>query len=269
MSQAMTAPTGAGSGNPALSESFFETHLTSAETGTRTMSVAGISVKTLALLAFVVAGGSWGWASATSDVPVELGSGYADTTVTIPGGFWLASLGAFFIGIMITVAPRRAAVLGVLYALAEGFVLGAISAAFDAQTEGIVGAAVLSTLCVFVVALLLYVTRIVKPTRKLAFAVIAGMGGLMLLYFVVFVMSIFDWGWLYSESFRTVGLVITLISVALAALSLVLDFGSIETGVEAGAPQELEWYMAFSLMVTLIWLYMTLLKLIAMLTRNR
>ena len=269
MSQAMTAPTGAGSGNPALSESFFETHLTSADAGTRTMSVAGISVKTLILLAFVVAGGSWGWASATRDVPVELGSGYADTTVTIPGGFWLASLGAFFIGIMITVAPRRAAVLGVLYALAEGFVLGAISAAFDAQTEGIVGAAVLSTLCVFVVALLLYVTRIVKPTQKLAFAVIAGMGGLMLLYFIVFVMSIFDWGWLYSESFRTFGLVITLISVALAALSLVLDFGSIETGVEAGAPKEIEWYMAFSLMVTLIWLYMTLLKLIAMLTRNR
>ena len=115
----------------------------------------------------------------------------------------------------VTVAPRRAAVLGVLYALAEGFVLGAVSAAFDAQTEGIVGAAVLSTLCVFLVSLVLYVTRIVRPTQKLAFAVIAGMGGLMLLYFVMFVMSIFNWSWLYSDSFRTIGLVITIISVAL------------------------------------------------------
>jgi len=269
MSQTVTAPMKAGSGNPALSEAFVEQQLTAAGAGMRTMSVAGVAFKTLFFLVFVVAGGSWGWASATREVPIEFGAGYADTTVTIPGGFWLASLGAFFLAIMITIAPRRAAVLGVLYALAEGFVLGAISAAFDAQTEGIVGAAVLSTLCVFLVALLLYATRIVRPTQKLAFAVIAGMGGLMLLYFVVFVMSIFNWGWLYSDSFRTVGLVITLISVALAALSLVLDFGAIEMGVEAGAPKALEWYLAFSLMVTLIWLYITLLKLIALLTRNR
>jgi uncharacterized YccA/Bax inhibitor family protein len=82
-------------------------------------------------------------------------------------------------------------------------------------------------------------------------------------------MSIFNWSWLYSDSFRTIGLVITVISVALAALSLVLDFGAIEAGVEAGAPKYLEWYLAFSLMVTLIWLYITLLKLIALLTRNR
>ena len=269
MSEVMRAPMSAGSGNPALSESFFETHLTSAGAGTRSMSVVGVSIKTLIFLVFVVVGGSWGWASATRTVPLELGRGYADTTVTIPGGFWLASLGAFFLAIIITVAPRRAAVLGVLYALAEGFVLGAVSAAFDAQTEGIVGAAVLSTLCVFLVSLVLYVTRIVRPTQKLAFAVIAGMGGLMLLYFVMFVMSIFNWSWLYSDSFRTIGLVITIISVALAALSLVLDFGAIEMGVESGAPKELEWYMAFSLMVTLIWLYITLLKLIALLTRNR
>ncbi len=269
MSQAMSAPMSVSSGNPALSESFFETHLSAAGAGTRAMTVAGVSIKTLIFLVFVVAGGSWGWASATRTVPLELGAGYADTTVTIPGGFWLASLGAFFLAIMITVAPRRAAVLGVLYALAEGFVLGAISAAFDAQTEGIVGAAVLSTLCVFLVSLVLYATRIVKPTQKLAFAVIAGMGGLMLLYFVMFVMSIFNWSWLYSDSFRTIGLVITIISVALAALSLVLDFGAIEMGVETGAPRELEWYMAFSLMVTLIWLYIMLLKLIALLTRER
>jgi len=269
MSQTMMAPMSASSGNPALSDGFVQTQLTSAGAGARTMSVAGISIKTLIFLVFVVAGGSWGWASATNEVPPELGTGYADTTVTIPGGFWLASLGAFFLAIMITVAPGRAAVLGVLYALAEGFVLGAISAAFDAQTEGIVGAAVLSTLCVFLVALFLYMTRIVQPTQKLAFAVIAGMGGLMLLYFIVFVMSIFNWSWLYSDSFRTIGLVITIVSVALAALSLVLDFGAIEMGVEAGAPKALEWYMAFSLMVTLIWLYITLLKLIALLTRNR
>ena len=197
------------------------------------MSVAGVSVKTLILLVVLVAGGSWGWASATEPVGVDLGGGYANTTVTLPGGFWLASFGAFFLGIFIAVQPRRAALLGALYAVCEGFCLGAISAAFDAQTDGIVGAAVLSTMCVFVVALLLFVTRIIKPTQKLAFAVIAGMGGLALLYTFVFILSIFDWGWLYSDSFRSVGLIVTILAIVLAALSLVLDFGAIESGVQA------------------------------------
>ena len=140
---------------------------------------------------------------------------------------------------------------------------------FDAQTEGIVGAAILSTVCVFVAALLLYITRIVRPTQKLAFAVVAGMGGLALLYFFVFIVSIFNWGWLYSDSFRTVGIVVTLFAIVLAALSLTLDFGLIEAGVRAGAPKELEWYLGFGLMVTLIWLYISILKLLALLSRNR
>jgi len=95
------------------------------------------------------------------------------------------------------------------------------------------------------------------------------MGGLALLYFFVFVVSIFNWGWLYSDQFRTVGIVVLVIAVILAALSLVLDFGTIEAGVEIGAPKELEWYAAFGLMVTLIWLYITILRLLALLSRNR
>ena len=267
MTQAATAAPAFHSGNPALSDKFIEAHLT--KPATRSMSVAGVSVKTLVLLAVLVAGGAWGWAASTEPIGVDLGGGYANTTVTIPGGFWLASFAALFLGIFITVQPRRAAVLGLLYAVCEGFCLGAISASFDAQTEGIVGAAILATVCVFVAALLLYVTRIVKPTQKMAFAVIAGMGGLMLLYTFVFVLSIFNWGWLYSESFRTVGVVVTLIAIVLAALSLMLDFGTIEGGVQAGAPKELEWYLAFGLMVTVVWLYISILKLLALLSRNR
>ena len=94
------------------------------------------------------------------------------------------------------------------------------------------------------------------------------MGGLALLYTFVFVLSIFNWDWLYSDEFRTIGVGVTLIAIVLAALSLVLDFGTIEAGVQAGAPKELEWYLAFGLMVTLIWLYVSILKLLALLTRN-
>lgn len=255
------------SGNPALSEKFVEAHLT--RRADRSMTVAGVGIKTIVLLLVLLAAGAWGWASATKPVGIDLGGGYANTTVTIPGGFWLASFGAFLLGIFITVQPRRAALLGVLYAVCEGFCLGAISAMFDAQTEGIVGAAILSTMCVFVVALLLYLTRIIKPTQKLAFAVVAGMGGLALLYFFVFILSIFNWTWLYSESFRSVGLIVTIIAIVLAALSLVLDFGTIEAGVQAGAPKEFEWYLGFGLMVTLVWLYISILKLLALLARNR
>jgi uncharacterized YccA/Bax inhibitor family protein len=267
MAATATEPVRLRSGNPALSEKFVETQLSAS--ATRSMTVAGVSFKTLILLLVLVAGGAWGWASAVQPVGVDLGSGYANTTVTIPGGFWLASFAAFFFGIFIAVQPRRAALFGALYAVCEGFCLGAISAMFDAQTDGIVGAAVLSTLCVFVVALFLYVTRLIKPTQKLAFAVVAGMGGLLLLYFFVFILSIFNWGWLYSDSFRSVGIVVTVLAIVLAALSLVLDFGTIESGVRVGASKELEWYMAFGLMVTLVWLYISILKLLALLARNR
>ena len=105
MTQATTdAPTHLHAGNPALSETFVETHLTTA--ATRSMTVAGIAVKTMVLLAVLVAGGAWGWAAATEPVGVDLGGGYANTTVTIPGGFWLASFGALVVGIGIVVQPR-------------------------------------------------------------------------------------------------------------------------------------------------------------------
>lgn len=256
------------SGNPAFTDAVVEHHLL-VPSAARTMTVGGVAVKSVLLLALVVVGGSWGWASATTEVPPGLGSGYGDTTVVIPGGFWLASLGAFFVGLFVSVAPVRAALLGPVYALLQGFCLGAISAAFDAQTDGIVGAAIVSTLCVLLVALVLYLTGIVRPTQRLAFAVVAGMGGLALLYLVVAVVSIFDWGWRYSDDLRILGIVVTLVAVVLAALSLVLDLGTIDQGVRAGASSRLEWYAAFGLMVTLIWLYVTLLRLLALLSRNR
>ena len=92
----------------------------------------------------------------------------------------------------------------------------------------------LATVCVFVVALFLYVTRIVRPTQRMAFAVTAGLGGLILLYLFVSLVSIFNWSWLYSDQFRAIGIVVSLIAIVLAALSLTLDFGTIEAGVEAG-----------------------------------
>jgi uncharacterized YccA/Bax inhibitor family protein len=256
------------SGNPALSEKVVERYLTRPEERVATMTVAGTTIKTFVFLAVLVAGGAWGWSSATTPVGSDVGAGYGNTTVTIPGGFWIASFAAFFVGIFLIVNPRRAALLGVVYAVLQGYCLGAISAAFDAQTEGIVGAAVLSTLCVFAVSLFLYATRIIRPTRRMAFGVAAGIGGLCLLYFFVWIVAIFNWEWLYSDQFRTIGIVVSVIAIVLAALSLTLDFGTIEAGVAAGAPKYMEWYCAYGLMVTLIWLYITILRLLAFVARR-
>jgi uncharacterized YccA/Bax inhibitor family protein len=234
------------SGNPALGSKTASALF--AETAPRTMTVGGTSFKTLFLLLVLIGGGARGWASATTPVATDLGGGFGNTTVTIPGGFWLASFGAFFVAIFLAVNPRRAALLGVVYAVLQGYCLGAISAAFDAQTDGIVAAAILSTVAVFIVALLLYVTRIVKPTQKLAFGVIVGLGGLSLLYLFVWVLSIFDWDFLYSDHFRTVGIIVTVIAVVLAALSLTLDLRSSRPASRAtrrsswsGTPRTASW----------------------------
>lgn len=258
---------GSGSGNPALSEKIVDQYLVPVA-DTRSMTVAGTAIKTLVLLIVLVLAGAYGWSAATTGTATDTGGGYAATTVTFPPGLWLASLGALCVGIACSFNPRRATVLGLVYAALEGYVLGAVSAAFDAQTDGIVGAAVISTVCVFVAALFLYVTRIVKPTARLAFGVAAGMGGLLLLYLFVWVLAIFDWSWLYSDEFRTIGIGVSLLAIVLAALSLTLDFGAIEGGVEVGAPKYLEWYLAFSLTVTLVWLYITILRLLALLNRS-
>ena len=256
------------SGNPAFSDRVVDEYFAVPVPQAATMSRGGVAIKTLVDLVVLIAAGAWGWASATEPVAQDMGTGYANVTVTIPGGFWLASFGAFFVGIFCSFNPRRAALLGIVYAALQGYCLGAISAMFEAQTEGIVGAAILGTVCVFFVSWLVYALGIIKPTRKLAFGVSAAIGGLALLYFFVFIVSLFDWGWLYSESFRTIGLVVTVIAIILAALSLTLDFGSIDAGVEAGAPKFMEWYSAYGLMVTLIWLYLLLLRLLAVLSRN-
>ncbi|RLE21705.1 MAG: hypothetical protein DRJ50_08745 [Actinobacteria bacterium] len=254
------------SGNPAFSSTAFKEDVSERAAGT--VTVGGTSLKTFVLLAFVIAGGAWGWASSTTTSGVDEVSGYANTTVTIPGGFWIASFGALFVGIWVSMSPRKAAIGGIIYALLEGYVLGAISAMFNAQTEGIVGAAIIATVCVFLAALFLYVTRIIRPTRKMAFGVTAAIGGLCLLYLMVGILAIFNWSWLYSEQFQVVGVVISGLAVILAALSLTLDFAQIERAVEAGAPKYLEWYFGFGLMVTLIWLYITLLRLLSFVARR-
>ena len=144
------------SGNPAFSERVTAEYLSVPAVPEPTMTRGGIVAKTFIDLIVLVAAGIWGWVSATEGVAYDIGSGYGNVTITIPGGFWLATAAAGVVSLFCALSPRRAASLGIVYAALEGYCLGAISAMFDAQTDGIVGAAIFGTVCVFVVAWLVY-----------------------------------------------------------------------------------------------------------------
>ena len=158
----------------------------------------------------------------------------------------------------------RAPVTAPLYALSQGLFLGAISAIFDLQFPGIVIQAVGLTMGTLASLLVLYKTGIIKPTENFRLMIVSATMGIALLYIVSMVMNMFGSsgiGFIHSNGLFGIGF--SLFVVAIAALNLVLDFDFIEQGSEQGAPKYMEWFGAFSLMVTLIWLYLEMLRLLA------
>jgi uncharacterized YccA/Bax inhibitor family protein len=156
-----------------------------------------------------------------------------------------------------------------LYALLEGFVLGGISAVFEKTYHGIALQAVGLTLGVLFVMLLAYKTGLIRATQGFKIGVIAATGGIAVFYLVEMVLIFF-----FHFQFSAIngggfwGIAFSLFVVVIAALNLVLDFDMIETGVNGGAPKYMEWYGAFGLMVTLIWLYHEMLRLLAKANRK-
>ena len=145
----------------------------------------------------------------------------------------------------------------------EGFALGGISAIFEAQYSGIVIQAVGLTLGTLAILLLAYKTGLIKPTENFKLMIVSATGGIMVLYLISFVMSMFGSGIGFIHSNGLFGIGFSLFVVAIAALNLVLDFDFIEEGSERGLPKYMEWFAAFSLMVTLVWLYLEILRLLA------
>jgi uncharacterized YccA/Bax inhibitor family protein len=156
-----------------------------------------------------------------------------------------------------------------LYALLEGLALGGISAVFEKTYHGIAVQAVGLTLGVLFVMLLAYKTGLIRATQGFKIGVIAATGGIAVFYLVEMVLSFFfhfQFSAINGGSF--LGIAFSLFVVVIAALNLVLDFDMIETGVRGGAPKYMEWYGAFGLMVTLIWLYLEMLRLLAKANRR-
>jgi uncharacterized YccA/Bax inhibitor family protein len=217
------------------------------------MTVNGTVWATAALLVLVVAAGVFGWTSV--DVTAE--------SVSLPGWVIPVALAAFGVAILTVFKPGLARFTAPVYALLEGAFLGAISGLYNTAYDGIVVQAVGLTIGVFAVMLFLYGTRIVKVTEKLRMGIIAATGAVMLIYVVNLILSLFDAEVPFLHDTGPLGIGISLVIVGIAAFNLLLDFDFIERGVAAGAPRKMEWYAAFGLLVTIVWLYLELLRLLA------
>jgi uncharacterized YccA/Bax inhibitor family protein len=179
----------------------------------------------------------------------------------------LAAMGGMIFGLilaLVTVFKKTwAPVTAPLYALAEGVFLGGISALFEARYPAIVMQAVALTFGVLFALLTAYRTGIIKPTENFKLGVAAATGGIMLVYLVTMVLGFFGVSVGFIHGSGLFGIGFSLFVVTIAALNLVMDFDFIEQGAERGAPKHMEWFGAFGLIVTLVWLYIEILHLLA------
>jgi uncharacterized YccA/Bax inhibitor family protein len=175
----------------------------------------------------------------------------------------VGAIGGFITAIITTFSPRRAAMTAPIYAVFEGLFLGAVSAMFEARFPGLVMRAVSLTFGVFFIMLLLYRSGTIRASEKFRAIIFAATGGIALVYLGSVIAGLFgvNVSFLHDSSPLSIG--ISLFIVAIAALNLILDFDMIERGAQARAPKHMEWYGAFGLMVTLIWLYLEMLRLLS------
>jgi uncharacterized YccA/Bax inhibitor family protein len=177
------------------------------------------------------------------------------------------------VAIVLIFKPQLAQYLAPAYALLEGLVIGGISSiyndAFSAVAPGIVTQAVILTFGTAIAMYLLYTFRIIRVTEKFKSIMFAAIGGIALFYLITFLLSLFgvNVSGLHNGSLMSIGISIAI--TAIAALSLLLDFDRIEQGSAMGAPKYMEWYCAFGLLVTLVWLYVEILRLLGNLYGRR
>ena len=249
--------------NPALGDNTFR-GLSGSQYGgsidvTARMTLSGTVNKTGVLLVCAFATAAWTWYRFMVA---------RDIAEVAP----LLLVGAFggFICAMVTVFKKEwSPVTAPVYALLEGLVLGGLSAMMDLRYPGIAIQAVSLTFGTLFVLLLAYSSRIIQVTQKFRLGVIAATGGIMVFYLLQMVLGFFGIRFVSVNGSGIIGIGFSLIVVAIAALNLVLDFDFIERGVNYGAPKYMEWYGAFGIMVTLVWLYLEILRLLSkMRSRN-
>lgn len=243
--------------NPALRAKAFEGFGGIAE-AQDVMSVRGTVNRAFILLALVFISAGWMWYMAYR---------LAEPVAVVP---WLigGSIGGFIFALITIFKKSWAPTTAPVYAVLEGLVLGGISSLLELTFPGIVIQAVGLTFGTLICLLLAYRSGIIKVTARFRAGVVAATGGIALLYLVTFLFSLFGVPIPFIHDAGVIGIGFSLFVVVIAALNLVLDFDFIEKGAAAGVPKYMEWYAAFGLMVTLIWLYLEILRLLSKLRRR-
>jgi uncharacterized YccA/Bax inhibitor family protein len=242
--------------NPALNDKTFQ--YAGAAGYAETMTLQGTVNKTGMMLLLLVASAAYTWSLFLEQ---NMESLMMWMMVGVIGGLIVA---------MVTVFKKEwSPVTAPLYAVLEGFALGGISAIMEAQYEGIVLQAVALTFGTAGSLLIAYKSGVIKATENFKLGIFAATGGIALIYLVGIIMSFFGTSIPYIHENGLIGIGFSLVVVVIAALNLVLDFDFIEKGAEHGAPKFMEWYAAFGLMVTLIWLYIEILRLLSKLNSRK
>jgi len=175
----------------------------------------------------------------------------------------IGGIGAFIFAMITSFKPNIAKFTAPVYALLEGLAIGSISLVFEVMYPGIVAQAILLTFAIFLAMLLLYKFKIIKATNKLRKAIFSITLGIALIYFSSFILNIFNIQIPLIHSSGPIGILFSLVVISIASFNLIFDFEFIERASNQNYPKHMEWYGAFGLMVTLVWLYMELLKLLA------
>jgi uncharacterized YccA/Bax inhibitor family protein len=243
--------------NPAMTEAAYQ-RAGRADTPAAVMTLQGSVAKSAVLVVILLVTAAFTWSQATEG---ETGVAYGLLIAGCIGGFLVALLTIF--------VPRFSPVTAPVYAALEGLVLGAVSAVFEAQYPGIVIQAVGLSVAVLAVMLFVYGTGVIRATERFKIGVVAATGAVCLVYLVDIVASFFGTRLPFIHDTGVLGIVFSLVVVVIAAMNLVLDFDFIQQGVSRQAPRYMEWYGGFSLLVTLVWMYLEILRLLAKLRSNR
>ena len=220
----------------------------------RTMTVAGTASATAVLFVLLLAAAAVGWLG----VDAPQGEVYKFPAYAIGG-----LLVGFGLAILLSFKPHLAKFLAPVYAIAEGLFVGAISKAYETYYDGIVVQAAGATIAVFAVMLAMYSLRIIKVTDRFRRIVIGATMGVALFYGVSLLMSLFGATPPFIHSTSLFGIGFSFLVAGLAAFNLALDFDFIERGSKQGMPESTEWYAAFGVMVTVVWLYLEILRLLS------
>lgn len=239
------------SSNPVMTGKIYE-KAGSVSAGAPVMTINGTINKIGLMLLLVIGAAAYTWKIVMGENPGSAG------TLAIVG-----AIGGFIMAMITVFRPQSSAITAPIYAILEGLFLGAISAVINARYPGVAFQAVLLTIGTLFTMLFLYRSGYIRATPKFRRGVMMATGAVFFAYLISWIMGMFGMSVGFMHSNGPLGILINLVIIVIAALNLIMDFDFIEKGSQMGAPRYMEWYGAFGLMVTLIWLYIEFLRLLS------